>query len=222
MNFNEQKIKQYSPSQLTCFKYDDFQQALTSGNYNIDRTTYSRKTAGSYDNEQTLLSFWSIDVISVEKLMLILSMNPNKTKQIIRRRKCTMYPPLFHVSTFFCENNYVNRYIKSLHHIDMTCNKLRLILQDGYDFGYRDVISNNTLLQHYQKMVNHYDISIPGYHDFGYHCEKINKCIPCILKKLYNHLAKVTRECWLRQTTLFELMLQDQDFITTNKKQRKK
>lgn len=220
MSFNEQKIKQYSPSQLMYLKYDDFQQVLTSGNYNIDRTTYKRKESGYYNNEQTLLSFWSFDGITIEKLKLILSMNPDKTKQIIRRKKCTMYPPLFHVSTHFVENNLFGRYIRSLLYIDVTCNKLRLILQDGYNFGYRDFISKNTLLQHYHKMVNHYVVLIKKNHRI-YPCEKTNKCSTCILKKLYNHLAKVTRECWLRQTTLFELMLQDQDFIMINKKHRK-
>lgn len=194
---------------------DRYKKFIESGKYSVDQIT-------NYKQQRSILSFWAINDVKKKHIDLILSLNPNKTIQFHRNKtKKIEGPPLFHVSTYFSYNGMYNRYFFALIHIQTVCEKLRIILDDGYDFRYRCIRTGYTLLQHYTEMRREYG----RVHEQSFVCSKGNKCYNCILKKLYSRLAKIVREYWLKQVTLFELMMYNRDLTrylqkTQNKKQR--
>lgn len=219
MSFNEKMIKQCPPNVLIQKSYDEIKSILESGEYHIDRVHYTKKD-GYYSS--SVLSYWSLKYITKEKLTLILSFNPDKTID-----KKGSSPPLFHVSTFFDNfNPNYDPYTKAEMMIHEMCDKLRIILHDGYDYNYKSLKLGRTLLEYYRFMTDYYRVKDRVSHSACYpKCSKKNKCLNCLTSKLYSRLSKVVRECWLKQITLFELMLHSHDLITShdnpkNKKQR--
>lgn len=196
---------------------DRYKRFIESGKYSVDKNI-------GHEQHHPILSFWAIDDIKKKHINLILSLNPNKTIQFQRNKiKKIEEPPLFHVSTYFRYAHRYNRYHFALIHILNVCEKLRMILDHGYDFGYRCIKTGDTLLQHYNNMIREYG-RVCG-HEQPFVCSKDNKCYNCILKKLYSRLAKIVREYWLKQVTLFELMMYNRDLMrylqkNPNKKQR--
>lgn len=196
-----------------------YKRFIESGKYSVDQNI-------DHKQQYTILSYWAINDVKKKHINLILSLNPNKTIQFQRNKiKKIEGPPLFHVSTYFRYNSIYNRYSFALIHIQNVCDKLRMILDDGYDFGYKCIRTGYNLLQHYTEMRREYG-RVCG-HEQTFVCSKGNKCYNCILKKLYSKLAKIVRGYWLKQVTLFELMIYNRDLTrylqkTQNKKQRTK
>lgn len=219
-DFNKQKERndlKYNPIRLLYAHYDDFERVVASDGYNVNVVAYDK--INRYRESRPILSYWSYAAMTIEKLTLILHLNPNKLQCGYKKNTSCDIQPLFHVAAYtghdFNNNVTLDAFISQM------CCKLRLILQHGYDYHDKDPISKCNLLQFYYKKVNDC-LPCINYHSrvTPAYCIRLNICSYCRIKRLYLSLAQVVQECWIKDVTLFDMMLNSCDI--TNKKQRRK
>lgn len=218
-DFNEQTERndlKYNPIRLLYAHYDIFKSVVTSDGYNVNVIAYIKKYR--YGESRPILSYWSYAAMTVEKLTLILCLNPDKIRCGNKKRGSCDFIPLFHVAAY-TGHDFSNTTNLDIFIYEMCC-KLRLILQHGYDYYYKDPVKNCTLLQYYHKRADEYKLCINYSIVTPSYCTQSSICAQCRIKRLYLALAQVVQECWIKDVTLFDMMLNSCDI--TDKKQRRK
>lgn len=218
-DFNEQTERndlKYNPIRLLHAHYDIFKSVVSSDGYNVHVIAYDKKNR--YIESRPILAYWSYPAMTVEKLTLILYLNPNKMQCGNKKHGSCDIIPLFHVATY-TGHEYRNVTFLDLY-IHKICDKLRLILQHGYDYHYKDPIENCTILQYYHQKAQKHRLCNNYCSIVSLYCTQSSICAQCRIKRLYLALAQVVQECWIKDVTLFDMTLNHCDI--TDKKQRRK
>jgi len=227
MSFNE-KLHDINPRSLLYLEYDQFKWVLEHGNYNIDQIDLRNP---EIDNYSTLLSLWWHNAMTIDKLNIVLSRNPNKTYQYMGNqlyyyrgyRTRWGVPPLFNLSKYWD----VKLFYRQSEYVDFLCQKMRLILNHGYDYEYKNkAIGCHNLLNHY-KVLEEKAVNERERRKQDKMCCLGNniRCYECLYTHILSNIIDVIKECWQKQATLFEIMWKDYDKLTDcgyeyNKRQR--